>query len=280
MDQSNLPIDDAAASGVLYDLGDALPKVKQASGTPRLRYANRAQASFRMCSLENMVAEDHPVRMVWAYVQKLNLDELLAQIKSTPGRAGAPAADPRILLALWLYATLRGIGSARELERRCLEDLPFCWLCGEVSMNHHTLSDFRGGHVELLDRLLTDSVAVLMHEGLVSMERVAQDGMKVRANAGAGSFRRRPRLQEYHQQAKLQVEALKKELEGDPGASTRRQQAARQRAAQERAERLQRALEQLPQVERRSRQAGPDGSAAPGAIRLWTTARWECSWPM
>jgi IS5 family transposase len=116
-------------------------------------------------------------------------------------------------------------------------------------MNYHTLSDFRTQHGELLDRLLTDSVAVLMHEGLVTLERVAQDGMKVRASAGASSFRRRPTLEECARQAEEHLRELREELDQNPAAATARQRAARERVARERLERVQRALEQLPQVE-------------------------------
>jgi transposase len=223
-----------------------------ASGSPRLRYANRAQVEMRLCALDALIPEDHPIRLVWAYVENLDLGDLLAKIKAIEGAAGASATDPRILLTLWLYATLRGIGSARELDRRCDPDtgeVPFQWICGGVTVNYHTLADFRVQHVETLDRLLTNSVAVLLEQGLVSMERVAQDGMKVRANAGAASFRRRPRLEQFRDEAQAQVEALKKELETDPTAGQRRQEAARQRAARDRAERLRRALAQLPQIE-------------------------------
>jgi IS5 family transposase len=155
-------------------------------------------------------------------------------------------------MTLWLYATLRGLGSARELARRCDPDtgeLPFQWVCGSVTLNYHTLADFRVAHVEFLDNLLTNSVAVLLEQDLVSLERVAQDGMKVRASAGAASFRRRPRLEQFRDEAAAQVETLKKELATDPAAATRRQQAARQRAAADRAARLRQALEQLPQAE-------------------------------
>jgi len=196
-----------------------------------------------------MVLEDHPVRTVWAYVEKLDLSPLLRQIKAVEGRAGSPPADPRILLALWFYATLRGVGSARELDRRCREDLPFRWLCGEVSMNYHTLADFRVEQVDFLDKLLTNGIAGLLKEGLVTMQRVAQDGIKVRAHAGAASFRSGGKLEQYRAEAKAQVDALKAELESDPAASSRRRKAAQERAAADRAARLERALEQLPEVE-------------------------------
>jgi transposase len=236
----------------LFDIGEPRPPAKvqpQPGESLRLRYAERRQVEMRLCALDALLTEDHPARMVWAYVDNFDLSDLRGKIKAVAGGAGAAATDPRILLALWLYATLRGVGSARELDRRCRDDIAFEWICGGVSLNYHTLADFRVGHGEVLDRLLTDSVAVLLEQELVSMERVAQDGMKVRASAGASSFRRGPRLEQFHQEAAAQVAALKKELQDDPAAATRRQQAARQRAAADRAQRLQRALEQLPLVE-------------------------------
>lgn len=245
-DSSATPVADT-----FFDLGqpDAVTPAPVVSGSPRLRYARRQQIEMRMCSLDHLITEDHPVRIVWDHVNQLDLRELLAAIRAVEGHAGAAATDPRILLSLWLYATVRGIGSARELDRRCQEDLPFEWLCGGVTLNYHTLADFRVGHTAFLDKMLTDSVAVLMEQDLVTLERVAQDGMKVRASAGASSFRRRPRLEQCREEATAQIAALKKELESDSAAGSRRQQAARQRAAEDRATRLQRALEQLPQVE-------------------------------
>jgi hypothetical protein len=152
-------------------------------------------------------------------------------------------------MALWLYATIEGIGSARQLDELCRSQDAFRWIAGDVSTNYHTLSDFRTAHLELLDKLLTDSVAVLIAEGLVDLNRVAQDGMRVRAGAGAASFRRRPTLEEAHAEAQAQVEALRAELDEDPGAEDRRQQKARERAARERARRIKEALERLPELE-------------------------------
>ncbi len=239
-----------AANALLFDMGEPLPEpTLQPGGSPRLRYANRRQVEMRTCALDALLPDDHPARTVWAYVEALDLSDLLGKIKAVAGGAGAAATDPRILLALWLYATLRGVGSARELDRRCRDEIAFEWICGGVSLNYHTLADFRVAHVDILDRLLTNSVAVLLERDLVSMERVAQDGMKVRASAGASSFRRGTRLEQFRDEAAAQVEALKKELQTDPTAGTRRQQAARQRAAEDRHARLQQALEQLPLVE-------------------------------
>jgi transposase len=223
---------------------ERLPRV----GSRRLRHAVRNQIELQECSLDELLPEDHQARVVWEYVSGLNLSELERQIQAVEGGPGQAPADPRILLALWLYATLRGVGSARELNRLCLHHAAYRWICGGVSMNYHTLSDFRTQHPELLERLLTESAATLMAEGLVTLDRVAQDGMKVRASAGAASFRRAPTLEEALDQAQEQIAQLKQELEDDPAASKTRQQAARQRAAQERAARIRAALEQLPKI--------------------------------
>jgi hypothetical protein len=165
-------------------------------------------------------------------------------------------------MALWLYATLDGVGSAREVGRLCEDHVAYQWICGGVSVNYHTLSDFRTGNVALLDRLLTGGVAGLLHEGLVTMNRVAQDGMRVRASAGTSSFRRGPTLERLEEEARQQVEALRKELQDDPGAATQRQRAARERARRERQERIARARQVLPQVQARKRPEKKDQARA------------------
>jgi len=214
-----------------------------------------------MCALDQLLPEEHEARTVWAYVEGLDVTPLLQQIKAVDHGPGASAADPRILIALWLYATLRGVGSARELERRCdpqTGEVAFQWLAGGVSLNYHTLADFRTDHVDYRDNLLTNSVATLLQEKLVTLDRVTQDGIKVRASAGASSFRREETLQQYVQEAEQQVRALKAELDADPTAASRRQQKARERAARERQERVQQALEQLPQVEAQKKSKDKD----------------------
>jgi len=158
--------------------------------------------------LEATVGSEHAVRNVWAFVERLDLSGLYAEIGSVEGGAGRAAIDPKILMALWLYATVDGVGSAREIERLTEAHDAYRWICGGVNVNHHTLSDFRCARVDLLDELLTDSVAVLVNKGLVKLERVAQDGMRVRASAGAASFRRRSTLEFCLEQARAQVQAL------------------------------------------------------------------------
>jgi len=202
-----------------------------------------------MSSLDALLPEDHQARVVWEYVEGLDLTCLYESIRAVEGRPGRDPIDPRIQMALWLYATLDGVGSARELDRLCDAHVAYRWICGGVSVNYHTLSDFRTANVELLDRLLTQSVAGLMHEGLVTMNRVAQDGMRVRAAAGSSSFRRGQTLERLEQEAQEQVEALRKELQDDPGAANQRQRAARERARRERAERVARARQEVSKVE-------------------------------
>jgi transposase len=220
------------------------------AGAPRLLMAQRNQIALRPVDLEATVGPEHAVRNVWAFVERLDLSGLYGQIGSVEGGAGRPAIDPQILMALWLYATVDGVGSAREIERLTEVHDAYRWICGGVNVNHHTLSDFRCARVDLLDELLTDSVAVLVNKGLVKLDRVAQDGMRVRASAGAASFRRRSTLELCLKQARAQIQALKGELDADPDASNRRRRAARQRAAEERQKRLAQALEQLAQVEK------------------------------
>src|SRR5271157_5108986 len=191
---------------------------------PRLRTANRRQVALRAVDLETLVADEHRVRLVWSFVEGRDLAALYSTIKAVEGQPGHPPADPRILLALWLYATVQGIGSARELARLCEEHIAFQWLCGGVGMNAKTLADFRVAH------------------GAAQLDRVAQDGVRVRAAAGAASFRRHSTLEVCRQEAEERVRRLRAELEQDPGAASRRQVAARHRAADDRARRVKQAL--------------------------------------
>ena len=217
-------------------------------GQARLRRPVRHQIEFVERSLDASLPDDHPARAIWAFLERLDLSAFYAFIKSVLGHAGHPSTDPQVLLALWLYATSEGIGSARQIDRLCQEHDAYRWLCGGVGVNYHTLSDFRVTHQEALDQLLTDILATMMDAGLVKLYRIAQDGMRVRASAGKSSFRRESSLQRCLEQAEQQVARLAAEREHpDPGRSVR-QEAARQRAAQERQERVEKALRRMPQV--------------------------------
>jgi transposase len=228
----------------------------QAQAAPRLREPNRAQIELRAADLESLLPPDHRARLVWGYVERQDLSKLLAAIKARGSSAGRAAIDPRILFALWLYATLDGVGSGREVSRLCEEHHAYRWICGGVTVNYHALNDFRSGNAQLMDELLTNNVAALAAAGAISLERVAQDGMRVRADAGAASFRRKPSLQEHLKEAGELVQTLKKQAQEDPGQASRRAQAARQRAAQEREQRIEQALKELPEVEATKRRNG------------------------
>lgn len=215
----------------------------------RLLRPVRNQLEWMPRELESMIPDDHPARAIWAMLERLDLSAFYASIKAVLGRPGHPAADPQVLLALWLFATVEGIGSARQLHRLCEEHDAYRWLRGGVPVNYHMLSDFRVAHREALDDLLTKILASMMFEGLVSLRHVAQDGMRVRASAGASSFHRRGSLEKCLAEAREQVERLAQEREHpDPGVN-RRQQAARERAAKERLTRVEKALQRLPGIE-------------------------------
>lgn len=220
-------------------------------GAARVMSPQRNQVELRAVDLESLLAADHPARTVWAFVQSMDLAPLYARIKSVGGRGGAPAIDPAILVALWLWATVDGVGSAREVDRLCERDDAYRWICGGVGVNYHSLADFRTEHEAWLDAQLTRSIASLLDRRLVTLNVVAQDGLRVRAHAKASSFRRREKLAELHAQAQAQVDALKRELAEDAGASARRKQAALERAAREREQRLAAALATMDKLQRK-----------------------------
>jgi transposase len=242
----------------LFDLPPTEPNPirPEGRGRPRLQRPQRDQITLRPTDLESLLPADHRARLVWAFVEGLDLDPLYTRIRAVAGHAGRPPIDPAILVALWLYATLEGVGSARALDRLCAEHDAYRWLCGGVPVNYHTLADFRVDHEAVLDRLLTESVAALIAGGQVTLTRVAQDGIRVRAAAGSSSFHRRDSLTRALAEAETQVAALRAELDDDPGATSRRVAAARERAAAECAARVRRALDQLAELERRTRAPG------------------------
>jgi len=214
---------------------------------PRFKIPHRNQMRMQTFSLDQLLPADHQARFVWQYIESLDLSPLYARIRAVEGGVGRDPIDPRILMALWMFATIEGISSARQLARACERDLAYLWICGEVTVNYHTLSDFRSGNDEFLNQLLTDSIATLMQQDLVTLEVVAQDGMRVRASAGKSSFRRKPTLEQCREKAAEQVGLLQEERDQNPAgdASNARQKAARARAAREKQERVEQALENL-----------------------------------
>jgi transposase len=243
----------------------------KAGKAARVQMPDRSQLEMRASDLESLIAADHRVRMVWAFVGQLKLDAFYARIKAVEGGVGRSPIAPEILLSLWLYATIEGVGSARALARLCEQHDAYRWLCGGISVNYHTLADFRVARGSMLDELLTTSVASLLDVGAVTLTRVAQDGMRVRASAGSKSFRRRGRLEGFLVEARERVVQLKAEIESDPGAHSRREQAARERAAREREEKIQAALKRLPELERAKERQAARGKKKVKEARSSTT---------
>jgi transposase len=257
---------------VLFDKG---PSEKhspgETAGHPRLRVPHRVQVEMYWRSLDELLEVDHRARLVWAAVSQLPLTGWLHEIKAVEGNVGRDATDPRLLVALWVYATLEGIGSARELARLCEKHLAYQWLCGGVTVNYHLLADFRSQGGTSWDDLLTKIVASLLSEGLVTMNRVAQDGMRVRASAGKGSFRRRGRLEACLEEAREQVKTLKQLADESPEELTKRQRASRERSAREQSERLEEAIRHCEQLQAQRETRAKKACRKPQEARASTT---------
>jgi transposase len=227
----------------------AKPQTDTASlATPRLREPVRNQIELRATDLDSLIGEDHLARLIWAFVENLDLSELENRIKARGSNPGHPTIAPRLMLALWLYATTQGVGSARALARLCESHDAYRWLCGGVSVNYHTLGDFRVECADVLDRLLIEHLASLAEAGIVDLDTLAQDGVKIRASAGTSSFRRAETLDQKLETAQAVVEELKREAKAHPEAGNKRVTAARERAARERAERVKAAQEALAEL--------------------------------
>src|SRR6202158_6616223 len=188
----------------------AAVKQEAGLGAPRMWEPERETIELRAMSLDSLIGAEHPARLIWAYVSRLDLRELEDRIKAREGVPGHPAITPRLLLGLWLYATSEGVVSARLLSRLCERDDVYRWFCGGVGVNHRTLGEFRVDHGDLLNRLLAQSVTALAAEGLIDLDMLAQDGVRVRASAGASSFRRRGRLEDQVAEVKALLEELAK----------------------------------------------------------------------
>jgi len=221
----------------------------------RLETAERSQVEFQQSALDDLLSPDHRARQVWDYVEGLDLGVLYRRIRTTVRSTGRPAIDPAILMSLWLYGTLEGVGSARLLDRLCTSDSAYRWLCGGVSVNYHTLSDFRSEAGPVLDDLLSRSMAGLIASGLVDVQTIAVDGLRVRASAGSSSFRSGERLAELHAAAKEAVEQLRTEVEEDPASAERRTKARQQAVAEDRLRRLEEARRAHGELEEQRKEA-------------------------
>jgi len=209
---------------------------------------DRAQLRWDIVDLDSQLPDDHRARLVWAFVEGLDLSEFYDRIKARGAVAGRPATDPRVVLAVWLYATLEGIGAARAIDRLCQQHAAYRWLCGGAPINHDLLAEFRRENAALLDRLLTQSVTGLIAEKLVTLEELAIDGTKVRAHAGQGSMSKSKRLESIEKAVAERVAELKSELDTDPAEPERRCKRRALQAAEERARRVKQAQQKLAEL--------------------------------
>ena len=237
-------------------------------GAPRVVQADRSQLELRPIDLDGLIPAGHRARAIWQFVEGLDLSAFYAPIKARGSQPGRSPSDPKVLLALWVYALSNGVGRARELERLCEAHDAYRWLRGGVPLNYHTLSDFRWRHRAAVDELLSTVLAVLLHQGVITLRRVAQDGVRVRASAGSNSFRRQQRLEEWLETARAHLQALRT-APADPSRS-RRRQAAQERAARERAARVEQALQELATVQA-MRAAQRGGKKSRGEARASAT---------
>lgn len=229
------------------------------AGDPRLLEPERDGVELRASSLDSLIGADHPARLIWAYVVELDLRELEARVKARDGVAGRPATSPRLLLGLWLYATSEGVVSARLLERLCERDDAYRWLCGGVGVNHRTLGEFRVEQAALLNRLLAQSVTALAMQGLIDLDALSQDGVRVRASAGASSFHRQDTLERQAAEVEAVMAELAKQVDGDASQNERQVRARKARRAAERLSRLKAAAAKVAELQdKRGKEAKAD----------------------
>jgi len=241
-------------------------KVKKDDGEARVKRPDRRQSVFRPQTFDQLIPSDHRARGIVKFVEELDLAPFYTSIKSRGSEPGRPATDPAMLIALWLFATSEGVGSARQLERLCDRDDAYRWICGGVQVNQHSLSDFRIDHGAALDDLLTKVIGVLLHQGLVKLHRISQDGVRVRANAGAASFRREQTLQDCLEAAKQQVQHTKQLIDQDDPTRTDKMKESAARAAREREKRVRKAMHELQSLEaRKAAKAAKDAKKQPRA---------------
>jgi transposase len=211
-----------------------------------IRFVNRQQMSWRAVDVDRLIGEDHRARAIWALVGTLDLSRFYEEIASSAEEGGRPAFDPQMLISVWVYAYSEGIGSAREVARRCEYDPAFQWLTGLQEVNYHTLADFRVEKQEELDELFTQVLAALSKEGWIGLDQVMQDGTKIRALASGRSFQHEETIRDHLERARQHMAEM-----GDPHQEglSRKAKKARQRAHQEQQQRLEKALQELEKLQ-------------------------------
>jgi transposase len=244
MDDSTVPLFDAA------DIKSEPPR-GVVPGKPRIEEPQRVQGEMRFEVPEDAIPGDHPARVLWTVLGTLSLAGFASGSGSVEGKAGRTLKSPRMLLTLWLYAITRGVGSAREIARLTRTDVAYRWIVGDVEVGHHKLSQFRVGHGEALNTLMTDVLASLMEKGLLSLDLVAQDGTRTRAAASAPSFRTYGSLAQCREQAALHLKAVL--AAADDPEYTKAQHARRAAAALDFQQRVDAAIATVTELQRERR---------------------------
>ena len=237
-----------------------------ADGLPRFEPVDRQQTVLEQVDVEQLIGPNHAARNVWELLGRMNLSAFCGEIKSVEGHAGRNQWEPRLLIAMWIYAYSRGISSARQIERECAHEPGLRWLTGLKTVNHHTLSDFRVEHGAALQQLFTQVLAMLAMEKLITLERVTIDGTKVRAAVNKKTFSRAHKIREYLRVARRQLEELQQQEAEQEKRS--RQGAARKRAARERVERLDQALAEVERLQSEKKWEKTSPATPPAAMPM------------
>ena len=206
---------------------------------PRFVYVNRQQLVMLTVDVEQLIEADHPARAIWEFLGRLDLSRFSEGVQAYEGERGRAAYDPQLLISLWLYSYSRGVTAGREIARLCETDPAYQWLTGMRVVNYHSLTDFRVQHESGLRELFIQILGVLSSEELVTLERVMNDGTKIKAQASRQSFQRAKRIKEHLLAARRHVEALERQAEEEVGQKLGR---AQERAAKESEARLAAAL--------------------------------------
>lgn len=239
----------AGCEAVVGSEAEAQAKQKSEArvGKPRYEVIDREQLCWRQIDIERLIGAEHRARAVWEFIGQLDLSAYQEEVRAVEGKAGRPGWEPRLLISLWVYGYSKGVGSARAIEELCEWEPAYQWLTGSRVVNAHTLSDFRVKHDKALQGLFVQVLGLLSVDGLITLERVMQDGTKIRANAASDSFRRQERVEQALKEAQEQVAALEAQSEEE---TSRRMAKARQRAARERQQRLEQVVKEFEQLEK------------------------------
>ena len=214
----------------------------------RFVHVNRQQLVMRTIDVEQLIEAEHPARAIWEFLGRVDLSQFSAGVQAYEGERGRAAYDPRLLVSLWVYSYSRGITAGREVSRLCESDPAYQWLTGMRVVNYHSLTDFRVQHESALRELFIQILGVLSSEGLVTLERVMNDGTKIKTQASRQSFKGGKRIKEHLVAARQHVEALEQQTEAEVGQKLGR---ARERAARETVTRLEAALEEFEKLQQR-----------------------------